>query len=113
MKRILLNVAALSLACGTVALAENPKAKEASVSPSQIFAMQDQSQAQQETKTLLGTITKNGDQFILKEEATKAAYRLDDQQSASKFDGRKVKVIGVLDAANNTIRVQSIEEANA
>jgi len=113
MKRILLSVATLSLACGAVALAESPKAKEASVSPSRIYAMQDQSQAQPVTRTFTGTITKNGDQFILSEETTKAAYQLDDQQSAGKFAGKKVKVTGVLDAANNTIRVQSIVEANA
>jgi|SRR5271163_4531348 len=113
MKRILLSVATLSLACGAVALADSPKAKEPSVSSPQILAMQNQSPAQPEIKIFTGTITKNGDQFVLSEETTKSAYRLDDQASASKFDGKKVKVTGVLDAANNTIRVQTIEEATA
>jgi hypothetical protein len=113
MKWILLSVATLSLVCGAVALADSSNTSQISVSEPQILAMQHQSQAQPETKTFIGTIHKSGDQFVLRLDASKESYQLDDQQSASKFAGKKVKVIGVLDASNNTIRVQSIEEANA
>ena len=75
--------------------------------------MQDQAQAAPELKTFTGTIAKSGEQFVLTEDSSKTAYHLDDQQSAGKFAGKRVRVTGVLDASNNTIRVQSIEEANA
>jgi hypothetical protein len=113
MKRIVLSVATLALATGAVALGESQKARQTSIPHSQVFVMQDQSQAAPELKTFTGTIAKSGEQFILKDDSSKTAYNLDDQQSAGKFAGKRVRVTGVLDASNNTIRVQSIEEANA
>jgi hypothetical protein len=112
MRRIVLSVAALTLATGAVALGESPKARQTSILHSQVFVMQDQSPAP-ELKSFTGTIAKSGEQFVLREDSSKASYRLDDQQSAGKFAGKRVRVVGVLDASNNTIRVQSIEEANA
>jgi hypothetical protein len=113
MKRILLSVATLTLATGAVVLGESPKARQTSIPHSQVFVMQEQSQAAPELKTFTGTIAKSGEQFVLREDSTKLSYQLDDQQSAGKFAGKRVRVTGVLDASNNTIRVQSIEEANA
>jgi len=113
MKRIVLSMATLTLATGAVAFGESPKARQTSIPHSQVFVMQDQSQAPQEVKTFTGTIAKSGEQFVLREESTKASYQLDDQQSAGKFAGKRVRVTGVLDATNNTIRVQTIEAANA
>jgi hypothetical protein len=51
--------------------------------------------------------------FILKDDADKSSYQLDDQDKASKFEGKRVKVTGTLDQANNLIRIQTIEEAAA
>jgi hypothetical protein len=113
MKRIILSVATLTLVTGAVALGESPRARQTSIPHSQAFVMQDQSQAAPELKTFTGTIAKSGEQFILREDSSKTAYHLDDQQAAGKFAGKRVRVTGVLDASNNTIRVQSIEEANA
>ena len=64
---------------------------------------------QPEIRVFLGTITKTGNQFVFSDAVNKSSYQLDDQQTASKFDGKKVKVTGTLDASNNIIRVQSIE----
>jgi len=61
-------------------------------------------------KTFTGTIAKKGDQFILTDES-KSSYQLDDQETAEKFAGKKVRVKGILDAVNNTIRIQTIEIA--
>ncbi|MFY9528601.1 MAG: DUF5818 domain-containing protein [Candidatus Acidiferrales bacterium] len=61
------------------------------------------------TKTFTGKIVKSGDKLVLQDDATSAPYELDDQQKAAKFAGKKVKVTGTLDMANNMIRVQSIE----
>jgi hypothetical protein len=57
----------------------------------------------------VGTITKVGNQFVFSDDVNKNSYQLDDQETASKFAGKQVKVTGTLDAANNVIRVQSIE----
>ncbi|MGH9712356.1 MAG: DUF5818 domain-containing protein [Candidatus Acidiferrales bacterium] len=113
MKRIVLSVATLTLASGAVIFGASPKAAQAAVSHSQDFATQEQTPAQPEVKTFTGTIAKSGELFILREESSKSSYGLDDQESAGKFAGKRVKVTGVLDASNNTIRVQSIEAANA
>jgi hypothetical protein len=64
---------------------------------------------QPQIQTFLGTITKAGNQFVFSDEINKNSYQLDDQETASKFDGKKVKVTGTLDAPNDIIRVQSIE----
>ncbi|MGA8220245.1 MAG: DUF5818 domain-containing protein [Candidatus Acidiferrales bacterium] len=113
MKRILFTVATLGLACAAFALGESSNANQINTSQPQISVMQDQAPAQPETRMFIGTIAKNGDAFVLRTEAAKNPYQLDDQASASKFAGKKVKVTGVLDASNNTIHVQTIEEENA
>jgi hypothetical protein len=64
-------------------------------------------------ETFTGTIAKKGDQFVLTDDSSKMSYSLDDQQTAEKFAGKKVRVKGILDAVNNTIRIQDIEEAAA
>lgn len=64
---------------------------------------------QPQIQTFLGTITKMGNQFVFSDDVSRVSYQLDDQETASKFDGKKIKVTGTLDATNNIIRVQSIE----
>jgi uncharacterized protein YdeI (BOF family) len=64
-------------------------------------------------ETFTGTIAKKGDQFVLTDDSSKMSYSLDDQETAEKFAGKKVRVKGILDAVNNTIRVQIIEIAAA
>jgi hypothetical protein len=64
-------------------------------------------------ETFTGTIAKKGDQFILMDDSSKFSYSLDDQQTAEKFAGKKVRVKGILDAVNNTIRIETIEIAAA
>ena len=64
-------------------------------------------------ETFTGTVSKNGNTFILRDESSKATYRLDDQQTAEKFAGKRVRVTGVLVASNNTIRIENIEPTTA
>jgi hypothetical protein len=60
-----------------------------------------------------GTIVSlNGDRYILRDEDSDAWYHLDDQQDASKFVGKKVWVVGKLDARTDMIHVEQIEAAN-
>jgi len=72
----------------------------------------DQQQVQQsEIKTFSGRIAKNGPKFVLEDSSMRTSYQLDDQQKAQKYQGKNVRVIGTLDAENNMIHVQAIEEA--
>ena len=110
MKRIALTVAALTL-LGAAVLSAAPKANHPGVPREPLPALQDQSNTQNQVQTFTGMIMKTGDQFVFSDDATKSAYQLDDQKTASKFDGKRVKVTGTLNASNNTIRVQSIQAA--
>jgi hypothetical protein len=112
MKRIAPTVAALALLSGAAALTSAPNAIASSFPHAKLVLTQDQSKpAPPALETFTGTLKKTGDKFVLSDDSTKSSYQLDDQESASKFDGKKVKVTGTLDAANNLIRVQSIEAA--
>ena len=108
MKRFALTVAALTL-LGAAVLSAAPMMNRPGVPRVPVSALQDQSNSQTQVQTFTGMIMKTGDQFVFSDDATKSAYQLDDQKTASKFDGKRVKVTGTLDAANNTIRVQSIQ----
>jgi hypothetical protein len=111
MKKIVIRVASLALAAGAVLLAGSQSSLQASVPHSRSFAAQEQAKPQ--SKIFTGTIAKDGDQFVLREDSSRSMFQLDDQQSAGKFAGKRVKVTGVLDASNNIIQVQSIEEVKA
>ena len=111
MKRFALTVASASLLFGSVVFAGVAASTSRALAHFQ-QAQDEQKQAPQ-AKTFTGTISKDGDSFMLKDDAGKTSYQLDDQQTASKYGGKKVKVTGMLDVANNLIRVQSIEEASA
>ncbi len=108
MRKILLTVATVVLLYAiVVGAAPAPNAPHVFVtaSPEQSGHKSDQPQIQ----TFLGSITKAGNQFVFSDDVSRNSYQLDDQETASKFDGKKVKVTGTLDATNNIIRVQSIE----
>jgi len=65
-----------------------------------------------DSQTFTGKIAKASGKYILKDEATKATYSLDDQERAKAFEGKSVKVTGKLDAQTNTIQVAAIEPAS-
>lgn len=110
MKKIAMSVAALSLFFAitwAAPKANSPNARAASA----VMQQGSQKGADETVQTFTGTIAKFGDQYVLRESDSKAPYQLDDQDTASRFAGKKVTVTGTLDAANNLIRVQSIQEA--
>lgn len=111
MSKIAMAAALASLFLSPALLAANPAASSSATF--QQRQTQDQKRQTPQTKTFTGTISKEGESFVLKDDAGKTSYQLDDQQTASKFEGKRVKVTGTLDEANNTIRVQSMEEATA
>ena len=61
-------------------------------------------------RTFAGTIVKdsNNKKYVLKVSGDNV-YQIDDQQKASQYEGREVKLVGTLDEKSGTIRVTSIE----
>jgi hypothetical protein len=104
------NLWAASLALGMVLAATQftPALQGQSQSPAP-SAQQDQ----QATHTFVGKIikAKNGQYALLTDaQAGKGAF-LDDQEKAKQFEGKDVKVTGVLEAARSLIHVSNIELA--
>jgi len=64
-----------------------------------------------ETRTFTGRISKSGQKFVLEDSSVRTFYQLDDQKKAGQYQGKNVRVTGTLDAENNVIHVQTIEEA--
>jgi hypothetical protein len=53
-----------------------------------------------------GTVVKAGDKYVLKDEASGNTYDIDHQDEVQKFDGKRVKVHGTLDASGKMIHLQ-------
>ncbi len=66
----------------------------------------------EDLKFFTGKIYSNNGRYMLDGESSRGPYLLDDQKMAKQYDGKHVRVIGVLEAANNTIHVRNIEEAS-
>ena len=113
MKRNRWIVAAATFVFGIAIVAQAPKADSLTAPSHSLKLSQNQNNPAPALSTFTGTIKKTGNQFVFTDESSQSSYQLDDQQSASKFDGKKAKIVGTLDASNNTIRVQSIEAATA
>jgi hypothetical protein len=56
------------------------------------------------SQTFTGTIAKSGDKFVL-QEVSGTTYDLDNQAAVKDFEGKKVKLHGVLDAKSNMIHI--------
>ena len=106
-----LNVAMITVVFAAVVPSVGLDSIEVRDSQTQQFATQSQSGDKTEVKVFTGTIWMSGDRFVLRDEHQKHWYPLDvDQKLVAKFEGKQVKVIGMLDDANGEIRVQRIEE---
>ena len=68
-----------------------------------------QTKPQPEAETFMGTILREGGNFVLSDSATKSRYTLDDPKKASLYEGKTVKVIGTLDTASNLIHIETIQ----
>ena len=92
---------------------DGPRASHTAVMQSQQqqqYPSQSQSQSQQ-AQTFTGKVTKTGGKYALEDTSTNTTYYLDDSRAAQKYEGKTVKVTGTLDASNNTIHVEKIEQA--
>ncbi len=52
-----------------------------------------------------GTVVKSGDKYMLKDDSGKT-YDIDHQSDVAKFEGKRVRVKGTLDAAGTKILVK-------
>ena len=60
-----------------------------------------------------GTISSLNGKYVLQGGYTKGPYLLDDQERAKEYEGKHVRVTGVLEVTSKVIHVRSIEEAAA
>jgi len=60
-------------------------------------------------KTFSGTIIRSGDKLVLQDGIGESVYQLDDQQKVKTFEGKNVKVTGIVDAVTKTIQVARVE----
>jgi len=113
MKSNFLSAAVVSVAFGVCSVAAAPSGNLPPAPRNGQLAAPEQSRDQNQVRAFTGTIAKNGDKYVVREDTSQTLFDLDDQTSAGKFAGRKVKVTGTLDAVNNTIHIQTIEQAFA
>jgi cytoskeletal protein RodZ len=65
-----------------------------------------QAQSPAGTQTFTGTIMKAGDKYVLQDAASGTTYDIDHQDEVAKFEGKKVRVHGTVDASGKMIHVQ-------
>ena len=78
--------------------------------PSQPANAQPQPQQPSDARTIIGTIVKDADKYVLRT-SDKTTYQLDDQDKAKQYEGKKVKITGTLEVNGNTLHIESIELA--
>jgi hypothetical protein len=109
MKRHHLGTALLAPVLALGALQFTPGLQAQSQSQSPPNAQQDQQKAQ----TFVGKVvkTKTGQYALLTDEQAGKGVYLDDQDKVKAFEGKNVKVTGVLEVAKNLVHVSDIEAA--
>lgn len=65
-----------------------------------------QAQSSTGVQTFTGTIIKSGDKYVLQDAASGTTYDLDHQDELAKFEGKRVRVHGTVDATGKIIHVQ-------
>jgi uncharacterized protein YdeI (BOF family) len=65
-----------------------------------------QSAQSADSQSFTGTIVKQGDKYVFQDAATGNTYDIDHQEELQKYEGKKVKVHGALDASGKMIHVQ-------
>ena len=65
-----------------------------------------QTQSATGVQSFSGTVVKSGDKYMLQDEASGTTYDIDHQDEVQKFEGKRVKVKGTLDASGKMIHLQ-------
>lgn len=99
---------ALALCAGISVFAPTVRAQSQNQGPDQ-----QQAQSEQKNGTFLGQIikTENGQYALLTDKEQNKGFFLDNQEKAKQFEGKMVKVTGVLEASTGTIHVTDIQPA--
>jgi hypothetical protein len=97
-------------AIGTPAIVVPRAGTVATASEATLFAAQQVAAADQPQIHTGIIVSMNGDRLILRDDDNGTWYHLDNQQAASSYLGKKVRVNGEIDPATDVIHVQSIEE---
>jgi uncharacterized protein YdeI (BOF family) len=58
------------------------------------------------SKEFVGTVVKQGDKYMFQDAASGTTYDIDHQDEVKKFEGKKVRVHGSVDASGKMIHVQ-------
>ena len=87
---------------------DRPVQSEQQPGQSASHAAQEPAQSQPAAQTLTGTIVKDGGRYILKVSGS-STYELDDQERAKRYEGKQVKIVGMLSATGNSFHIVSIE----
>ena len=74
--------------------------------PSQIPDSQAEPAQSADAQSFTGTIIKSGDKYMFQDAATGKTYDIDHQEEIQKFEGKRVKVNGTLDASGKMIHLQ-------
>jgi hypothetical protein len=85
----------------------NPETQPAQNPPRQPGVQSSQSQTPT-AQTFAGTVSRDGNNFVLKVSET-TSYKLDNQQQVQEYDGRRVRVTGILEQSISLIHVDRIE----
>lgn len=64
--------------------------------------------AVQSARSFDGKIVKRGNQFILRDTIAHTSYKLDDQEKAMHYEGKRVKVMATMDSVSSTLHVIDI-----
>jgi len=59
-----------------------------------------------DSQSFSGTIVKAGDKYVFQDDASGKTYDIDHQTEVQKYEGKKVKVHGTLDASGKMIHIQ-------
>lgn len=71
-----------------------------------------QQQNSQKLHMLTGTIVQQGKHYVFVDESTNTTYKIANQSKVKHFKGEKVKVVGKVNTAKNTIHVSGIQRAS-
>jgi flagellar basal body-associated protein FliL len=105
----MLAVALLVVQPAVVALQEPATSNPSSASQQNDPEANPPSSMQSDQQTFTGKIAKSGGKYVLKDSTHKMTYSLDDQEKAKDFEGKSVKITGMLDTQTNIIRIAVIE----
>jgi hypothetical protein len=74
-------------------------------------ASPDEGHKETAAQTFTGTVLKQAKKYVLKTPEM-STYDLDDQDKARQFEGKKVQVLGTLDASSKLIHVRDIKASD-